>query len=199
MMLLIGYGTLLNVASLGRTIGSPAAQSKAIIPVVVRDFRRLCNLRPDHYRPSFRFSSMPIEAGAMNVELCPGASFNAVAFVVTEDELLGLDRRERYYQRQQVPVYRFSDGAYFDQGEIYVGSPNARWIERDPERLLPRWDDIVEARAGCYALSIAFGRMFDETTYLADGGTLVFDRYRTHLSIPPDCGSEHTGPSLTPP
>jgi hypothetical protein len=198
-MLLIGYGTLLNVASLGHTIGGPAAESKSFTPVVIRDFRRLFNLRPDHYRPSFHLSPLPIEAGAMNVERCPGASLNAVAFLVTEEELSALDHRERYYSRQEVPVYRFPDRTYLDQGAIYASSPDARWIEHDPERLLPRWYDIVAARAGCYALSPEFGRMFDETTYLADGCTLVLDRYRVHLPAPLDGGGELPGPSLTPP
>ena len=198
-MLLIGYGTLLNVASLGRTIGSPAAQSKEFIPVVIRDFCRLCNLRPDHYRPSFRFSPSPIEAGAMNVKPCPGAFLNAVAFLITEAELLALDHRERHDRRLQVPVYRFPDQTYLDQGAIYASSPDTRWIVHDPDRLLPRWNDILEARAGCYAISTEFGRMFDETTYLADGRTLVFDRYRAHLSVPPDVSGDLSSPSLTPP
>jgi hypothetical protein len=184
-VLLIGYGTLLNVTSLGRTLGLGAAHSKSFTPAVIRGYRRLFNLRPDHYEPSLRFSSLPIEAGAMNLEPCPGALVNAVAFLVTEEELAALDRRERYYRREDVPVYRFPDQTYIDQGAIYISKPNARWIERNPKRLLPRWDDIVEARAGSYALGIEFGRMFDETTYLADGRTLVFDHYLEHLSTPP--------------
>jgi hypothetical protein len=183
-MLLIGYGTLLNVTSLGRTLGLGAARSKSFTPVVIRGYLRLFNLRPDHYEPSFRFSPLPIEAAAMNVEPCPGASLNAVAFVVAEEELAALDRRERYYQRQQVPVHRFPDQVFLGQAAIYASSPDARWIQRDPKRLLPRWEDILEARAGCYALGLEFGRMFDATTYLGDGRTLVFDRYREHLCTP---------------
>jgi hypothetical protein len=46
--LLVGYGTLLNRASLGQTIGADVATSKLMRPVIVNGFRRLYNLRPDH-------------------------------------------------------------------------------------------------------------------------------------------------------
>ena len=52
------------------------------------------------------------------------------------------------------------------------------FFERDIEKLMPLWRDIVWARTGAYRIGETFGRCYDETTYLADGRTLVIDRYR---------------------
>jgi hypothetical protein len=49
--LLVGYGTLLYRPSLGDTIGGTAASAIEMVPVVVAGYRRLFNLRPDHYVP----------------------------------------------------------------------------------------------------------------------------------------------------
>ena len=72
-ILLVGYGTLLSQASVAQTVGGDA-QEKIFIPVTVRGFRRLFNLRPDHYEPSFHLSEEPIEVAAMNVMPAEGAS-----------------------------------------------------------------------------------------------------------------------------
>ena len=45
---------------------------------------------------------------------------------------------------------------------------------------MPRQSATV-ARAGAYGISEAFGRMYDETTFLADGRTLMIDVYRELL------------------
>ncbi len=175
---LVGYGTLLHRGSLGHSIGPESAEGKRVVPVVVRDYRRLFNLRPTHYATSFKLSREPIENAAMNVEPAPGESFNGLAFEVTAEELQALDQRERYYQRKTAPVYHFDSGELLGEGHFYVSEPDASWIVRDVGKLLPLWRDIVWARTGAYRLGDAFGRCYDETTYLADGRTLMIDRYR---------------------
>jgi cation transport regulator ChaC len=175
---LVGYGTLLHRGSLGHSIGRETAEGKRALPVVVRGYRRLFNLRPDHYATSFKLSREPIENAAMNVEPAFGKSFNGVAFEVTPEELHALDRRERYYQRRAAPVYHFHSGEHLGDGHFYVSEPDASWIVRDVEKLMPLWRDVVWARTGAYRLGEAFGRCYDQTTYLADGRTLVIDRYR---------------------
>jgi hypothetical protein len=175
---LVGYGTLLHRGSLGHSIGRESAEEKHALPVVVRDYRRLFNLRPAHYATSFKLSRNPIENAALNVEPAPGASFNGIGFEVTSEELEALDRRERYYRRAAASVYHFHSGALLGEGHFYVSDPNASWIVRDTEKLMPLWRDIVWARTGAYRLGEAFGRCYDQTTYLADGRTLVIDRYR---------------------
>lgn len=181
-VLLVGYGTLLYRASLGHTIGETPAGERAMVPVVVENFRRLFNLRPDHYQSSELWGVPGIENGAMNVEPAAGIALNGLAFRVAPAELERLDRRERYYRRVEVELRRFDDGEPLGRGQIYSSRPDERWIERAPAVLLPLWRDVVWARAGAYAIGRRFGRMFDRTTYLADGATLVVDRYRDHLT-----------------
>lgn len=189
-VLVIGYGTLLYRASLGQTIGQAVAGQREMLPVLVRGFRRLFNLRPDHYVASHLWGRPGIENGAMNVEPADGQSLNGLAFQVTPEELAELDRRERYYDRLAAETYDFETGAPLGPGQIYSARLDARWIERDPERLLPLWRDVAWARAGAYAIGRSFGETFDRTTYLADGETLVVDRYREHLSPGEPPGAE---------
>lgn len=179
---IIGYGTLLYRASLGQTIGRTMADQREMVPVLVTGFRRLFNLRPDHYLASDVWGRAGIENGAMNVEPAASESLNGLAFEVAPEELEQLDRRERYYERLEAEIYDFQTGEPLGPGHIYSSKPDARWIERDPGKLLPLWRDVAWARAGSYAISRRFGETFDRTTYLADGKTLVVDHYRAHLS-----------------
>lgn len=179
--LVIGYGTLLYRASVGNTIGRAAAEQQEMVPVLARGFRRLFNLRPDHYEASNIWGRPGIENAAMNVEPAAEECFNGLAFQVTADELEKLDERERYYQRLTVQAHDFFTGAPLGPAHIYSSKQDARWIEQDPTKLLPLWRDIQWARAGAYAIGQDFGKTFDRTTYLADGKTLVADHYRDHL------------------
>ncbi len=177
---LVGYGTLLDAASTGMTIGA-SAEHKVYRPVVVRGYRRLFNLRPDHYTPSHKTGSAAEEAAAMNVEPAPGLAFNGVAFDVSGEEMRQLDERERYYERVSVEILDFASGSSLGRAQVFSAELEARWICRDPEVLLPLWRDIDLARAGAYRLGDAFGEMFDQTTYLADGETLMITRYREYI------------------
>jgi hypothetical protein len=180
--LLIGYGTLLYRGSLGQSIGATAAESRPITSVIVRGYKRLFNLRPQHYQSSNKVNAGGIELGAMNVEPSSGSSFNAVAIPVNARELEILDQRERYYRRATTPVHDFSAGDPVGLGHVYAAEPGSNWVERDIRKLLPRWQDIEWARTGAYAISHAFGQYYDATTYLADGETLMIEFYRQHLS-----------------
>jgi len=176
---LVGYGTLLHQGSLGNTIGQDSAGAKRIVPVVVSGYRRLFNLRPTHYESSAKFSDAGIEDAAMNVERADGAQFNALAFSVTAQELADLDERERYYSRESSELIEFGTGASLGEGHFYVGDDP--YLESDPEKLMPLWRDIVWARSGAYRVGEEFGAMYDATTYLADGRTLMIDVYRDLL------------------
>ena len=179
--LLVGYGTLLLLGSLGQTIGAVSATAKPVRKVIVRDYRRLFNLRPDHYESSDKLGLAPLECGALNVEPEPGFKLNALAFPVTEAELRELDRRERYYERRFVPLLDFDSEQPVKPGFVYTAAPDSPHIESDPARLLPLWRDVVWTREGSRRLGERFLQVFDTTTYLADGRTLVVDRYRDVL------------------
>lgn len=179
--LLIGYGTLLYRGSLGQSIGAESSESKPIVPVIVRNFKRLFNVRPEHYESSHKLNAAGIELGAMNVKPSTGFSLNAVALPVNAHELEKLDQRERYYRRVTIPIHDFFTGEPLGLGHVYIADLESKWVDSDLHKLLPRWQDIVWARTGSYAISQAFGEYYDATTYLADGETLMIDFYRQHL------------------
>lgn len=179
--LIVGFGTLLDVGSLGGTIGAGAAQEKRYTPVIVKGYRRLFNLRPDHYQATHRRFEDEREGGAANVEPAAGFAFNGLAFEASAEEVADLDQRERYYRKTEVEIFDFESGQSLGYGLTYCSEPDARWIYRDNGLLMPRWDDIVLARGGAYRISRAFGEFYDRTTYLADGVTQLVDDYRAFL------------------
>lgn len=178
---LVGYGTLLYRKSLGASIGADAATEKKVIPVTIKNYRRLFNLRPDSYISTRMLSTEDIEAAAANVEPAEGYNFNGLGFSVTADELVALDKREAYYERQVVPLYAFGEDKLVGEGHVYVSPLNARWINRDIQHLLPRFRDVIWARNGAYEISAAFGEEYDATTYIADGKTLIGELYGEKL------------------
>ena len=117
----------------------------------------------------------------MNVIPAEGAQFNGLAFPVSEADLVALDDRERYYERIRVPILSFPDSRPLGQAWTYSASRDAPAVFPSSEGLLPHWRDVVMAREGAYAIGTDFGTMFDETTFMADGRTLVVDHYRGFL------------------
>ena len=180
-VLIVGYGTLLNTGSLAQAIGDSTAEGKSYLPVVVRNYRRLFNLRPEHYETSSKISQKPIEMAAMNVEPAAGQRFNGLAFYTKPEELASLDERERYYERHVVEIFSFETNEMIGEGYTYVVPLDSKLLSRDLAELLPRWKDIELAREGAYRISTTFGKMFDDTTFLADGETLMSDYYKEHL------------------
>ncbi|MHC5036408.1 MAG: gamma-glutamylcyclotransferase family protein [Planctomycetota bacterium] len=179
--LIVGYGTLLLRESMSRTVGDAAGEGKELIPVIVKDFRRLYNYAPPHYTPAFRISEEPFERAAANIEPAQGGLFNGLAFAASEAEVEALDRRESEYDRVSVSLVHFETKEDIGKGEVYLCPPNLPSIIRDVRALLPHWRDIVYARVGAYRIGEAFGRTFDETTFMADGQTLVADAYKDVL------------------
>jgi hypothetical protein len=194
--LLVGYGTLMSRDSVAGTVGD-SAMRKPFLPVVVSGYQRLFNLRPDKYQPSFFRTDQPLEVAAMNVTPLDGARFNGLAFPVTDDDLAALDERERYYERVWVPILAFegrreAEGRYVAQRSpislgnawVYSAGPDAPAVFDASDGFLPHWRDVVVAREGAYAVSEVFGKMFDQTTYMPDGRTLVAEEYRDDLPDP---------------
>lgn len=180
-VVLVGFGTLLLQESLGDTIGADGAGRKRFRPIIVKNYRRLFNLLPDHYVADNRLRTDGTEIGAANIEPAAGEQFNGLAYEVDASDLERLDQRERYYVRRPVAYFDFETGEALGQCFVYESEPNARWIVRNVQRLLPLWRDIVYARVGAYRIGTAFGKMYDQTTYLADGKTRLVDYYKDHL------------------
>ena len=172
---IVGYGTLLYSESVGDTIGTSATK-KNYKPVVIHGFKRLFNLLPPHYKPSFKISDLPVEKAAANVVQQSEASINGIAFEVSEAELDALDQREKHYNRFETTLYDFESCASIGTGFIYAADKNRATLTNDPT-FLPDWEDISWARTGAYRYGQKFGALYDKTTFLADGETLVVDRY----------------------
>lgn len=180
-VVLVGYGTLLLQESLGDTVGQDGAGTKKFRPIIIKDYRRLFNLLPDHYEADNRLFQDNREKGAANIEPAEGFHFNGLCFDAYAKDLDDLDGRERYYKRSVVPHYDFKTGKALGECHVYESPLDARWLVHDNEKLLPLWRDIVYARVGAYRIGEDFGKMYDQTTYLADGKTLMIDYYKDHL------------------
>lgn len=174
---IVGFGTLLLQESLGDTVGS----KKKFRPIIVKNYRRLFNLLPDHYEADNRLRNDYSEIGAANIEPAEGFQFNGLSFEANVSDLENLDARERYYKRSVVPYFDFETGEDLGMCHVYESPLDARWLVRNTAKLLPLWRDIVYARVGAYRISEAFGKMYDATTYLADGKTLMIDYYKDYL------------------
>jgi len=177
---IIGYGTLLYSESLGHTIGS-SVNKKKFIPVIVKGYKRIFNLLPDHYKPSFRMSTLPIELAAANVIPSEGAFFNGLAFMVSDAELAELDKREKSYQRKEADIYDFFREKYMGKAFLYSAGYGFKGVTKD-SRYLPEWEDLAFARTGAYRYGDKFGEMYDNTTFLVDGVTLASAYYKDYLS-----------------
>jgi hypothetical protein len=188
-VVLVGYGTLLLQESLGHTVGANGAESKKYKPIIIKDYRRLFNLLPDHYEADNRLFADDREKGAANIEPAKGIHFNGLCFEADATDLENLDKRERYYKRSKVPYFDFETGANLGECHVYESPLDARWLVSDNEKLLPLWRDIVYARVGAYRISEAFGKMYDDSTYLGDGKTLMIDYYKDHLQALEDLES----------
>ena len=180
-VLIAGYGTLLLQESLGDTISSDGAKNKRFRPIVIEGFQRLFNLKPDHYEADNRLFADGRETGAANVRPLANYEFNGLCFEAEANELEALDKRERYYQRLAAPCRDFFTAEALGTCYVYSSPLDARWLMTDTNQLLPLWRDVVYARVGAYRISQTFGQMYDETTYLADGQTLLVDYYQEHL------------------
>jgi hypothetical protein len=177
-VVLVGFGTLLLQESLGDTVGSNS--KKKYTPVVVKNYKRLFNLLPDHYEAHNFLRMDGTEKGAANIEPTRGFKFNGLSFEANACDLESLDKRERYYKRSLVPYYDFETGNNLGMCYVYESPLNARWIVRNNSELLPLWRDIVYARVGAYRISKAFGEMYDATTFMADGRTRMIDYYTAY-------------------
>ncbi len=176
---IIGYGTLLYAESLQKTIGESVRQKK-YIPVLIKGFKRLFNVLPAHYKPSYKILDLPYEKAAANVILSETDVLNGLAFEVSENEIIDLDKREKSYQRCEAKMFDFITGEFMGNGFIYSAAIDSKRVTKDT-RFLPDWEDIAFARTGAYRYGQSFGQTYDMTTYLVDGVTRVVDYYKDYL------------------
>ncbi len=99
-----GYGSLVSPASLALTIGH-LVQPSAVAVAELGGYGRRWNYGAQHVRGAWTHDGVDIVDGvivALGLVDAADETCNGVAVEVTDDELAGLDRRERDYQRTDV-------------------------------------------------------------------------------------------------
>jgi hypothetical protein len=156
---LIGYGSLMNIKSLNRTI-----KMDQVTPVIVSGFKRswIYNCRNEYT--------------AVSVERSPDHHMNAVLIPVTSSDLYSLDKRELHYARGRVHVDAIfgSDSLVDAIVWIYETPSEAVNYSRNDsfgkvehptiERPIPQSyiDCIIE---GCLFFGVEFAKEFVDTTH----------------------------------
>ena len=188
--LVLGYGSLLNVDSLRRTL--PQKQTGDLRPVRVVGFRRLFNLIMLRMAPRFPgLKDQPV--GALNIIADPDEELGAVAFWLTAEEQVLLDRREYcYFKISGIPVFDFYTGESVGTSLLYSVYPGEDLARLMPEfyrekigplgvggilspDILPGDDYLTLCLQGAFSWGGGFGEHFIDHTYLADGQVSLRD------------------------
>jgi cation transport regulator ChaC len=117
---LFGYGSLISIASLERTLGR--SYDGPYIPCVLQGWRRSWDVSMPNqntfYAETPRGRMWPEQIIYLNIREAEGDQVNGMLFVVGRDELESFDRREWVYERRDVtPELR---GAQLDGGRAYA-------------------------------------------------------------------------------
>ena len=100
---LVGYGSLLSIRSLERTL--QRSYDGPFIPCVVPGWRRSWDAavpNQEYYAETENGRMYPDHILYLNVRPDPGAAVNAILFVVDAEELARFDERESVYDRENV-------------------------------------------------------------------------------------------------
>src|SRR5215471_12648882 len=100
---LVGYGSLLSLPSLERTLGR--AYTGPFLRCVVRGWRRTWDAAMPNktfYTETAGGRMTPEAILYLNVRRDPASEINGVVFVVNQEELAAYDRRESIYDRVDV-------------------------------------------------------------------------------------------------
>lgn len=183
-VVVLGYGSLLHIDSLQRTL--PAVSSEQLRPVYVRGYRRIFNL----IMRGLIDRSLAIggqEIAALNAVVETDGHMGGVAFVLGDSQLEALNAREFCYRQiSGVQAYDFATDepvgevvfySVYSAGELKAKLPN---FYRDMVKsfgidglqhaeILPADNYLSLCLQGAYSWGDAFGDHFVEHTYLADG------------------------------
>lgn len=147
---IVGYGSLLSHNSLSKTI-----PDRSFTPVVVKGYKRVFNLKAERDR----------DPDVLNLKPDGRAQFNGVLFSVNEDELVKIKEREDDYNLEETNCYDFTTGKPL--GRCFITIDHVVGIDdaaRPPDKSY-----FILCREAAYAVSEAFGKAWDETTYVASG------------------------------
>ena len=175
---MIGYGTLMSLSSLEQTLGH--RYEGQAYPVHMRDYVRgwafrlplndpqanpatakktdACFLRNDE--------RVPFE-GMVNLNVYPeeNGRMNCILYVLSEEDLLKVDKRERDYQRvdvtDRIEEYKFSGGRVY----IYEGlAEHPDTAAADPGKYLLIKEYVDQVTAACDGIGKEFRAEFERST-----------------------------------
>lgn len=173
----VGYGSLLSIASLEKTLGR--SYTRPLLTCELEGWRRRWNVAMPNR--SFVFHDggrwvTPEKIVYLNVEPDAGARLNGVLFVVTSEELAQFDRREWIYDRvdvrHQLADVRVEGGAAW----AYTAKPE-HVVERpvSPAQTAIRRTYLDILDQGHRDLGVAFTERYAATTEPVPPGLVIDD------------------------
>ncbi len=169
---IFGYGSLINPASMARTLLEPVHPS-ALTPAVLEGYERSWSLE-DNVRLDDG-NETEVAMVFLNIVAREGSRCNGVVFPVSEESLHNFDRRERRYDRVDVshlvspprdlPVYTFVGR------EPYIHPPSTAVVSSIYEGIvddgLSRWGDEFRAEYEATTIRHPFRRVDDPFTFVS--------------------------------
>jgi len=182
-LLLVGYGSLINLDSSSETIAG--VNAKDFFPVVAVGAKRIFNYRiPPDVLKDLGGRAKPDEIAALNVVATGRATdvINGRILPVSADDLPALRKREYGYHLRPVKCVRWDaqDAEPFTAYVLCAEDPviqGRRVIDRTIKPN-PAYVDICYA--GARSVSRKFGELFLDTSYLADGKTSLRHWLKAH-------------------
>ena len=185
-LLLVGYGSLLNRDSAARTIKDTPGEGHP--PVVALGARRVFNyVIPEPLLRSYGTNFPPRERAALNLDYTrsPTDALNGRLLKVAPADIAALRKREFGYDLRPVVCARWGDWEA-PPFTAYVlvaveGTRDGRQVIDNDALPHPLYAGLC--RAGAHAVSDAFLRLYQETTFLADRKTSLAQWEKEHPEV----------------
>lgn len=155
---IFGYGSLINEASLAKTIGREIRLSDSDV-VQVKGFKRVWNYK---VKVESLLLSKIVEATYLNLVTSKDSYVNGVIIKVTKDEFEKLKLREKYYSVIEVSE-KIIDKKY-EKVYTFLCEDKKYIAEKGDENavIMKKYIDMVES--GCKNIGDSFLKEFIETT-----------------------------------
>lgn len=158
----VGYGSLLS----HKSFHAAATNTKILGPVIVKGYKRIFDISEDGKN-----------SDVLNVIKSHGSEFNGILFEVDDKELGSLSEREDWYNFEETEYYDFKTKKKLGKALTCAD----HYILIDKRKELPDKKYFILCREAAYQISNEFGKMWDETTFVASGEK-VSDWIKRHKS-----------------
>lgn len=155
-ILLVGYGSLLNLSSLRDTLNI-----SSFTPVIIKGYKRIFNVKLSSSKTS----------DVLNIVKSKRHYFNGLMFQVDYRQLKMLIKREEpeyhLHPVEAIPFTAFKNSSRSPLINSFVFVDE--YIHLDKKKRLPNKDYFIFCRQSAYSVGKEFGKSWDNTTYLASG------------------------------